>query len=353
MVRSRLNDDIKQAICKLNYLGMTVGEVLCSYHHAFSLEEVATLNAWEQCALLDVGTALAALFKWRASAVHQEMQQLFKMAASGSRTGDVGAQGTALLCPSTGNVQAATDIEECAPGLSSKANFLAQDFLAQDFLAQDFLAKETDVTKRIQDLKNALSMNLISEECVDKVLHALWESRELATASTCCAATAVMEMEAMAMPPPPAAISRSGRRTCRNRNFAAAAADPSADEAQESPSKEHLAARAAKRFVRDVFLWRTAGELGGFDSRLAMDELIRKYRFSDKSKAQVLNGFTSLSSSMNIKLQQCKKNLKNAEVPSVAFSDLTGPEPVAPPVGLPPGLDLPACCTAVAAAVPA
>ena len=337
MVRSLLNDDIKQAICKLDYLGMTVGEALCHYHNAFSLKEVATLNTSEQHTLFVLGTALAALFKWRESAVHQELLQLFEIAASGSCAGDVGAHGTARLCPSTG-VQAATDSKECPPGLSSKANFLASKEPHWELLCMR--GADTAITRRLEDLGTALSKNLISEEAVDKVLRALLESQQLAAASTCCAATAVMEMDGMVVPPGPpketkpnAHLRRIQKRAAQEHaaqnqpqpvlvrpaeqldsEAAAAAADPSAEKPLSPEELEnHLAAKAAKRVVRDVFLWRVAGELSGFDSRHRLDAIMEKYRLSVDAKAQLLTGFTNLCSTMGIKPQQTKKGPKKVE----------------------------------------
>lgn len=301
MVRQCLNKDLKQEIGKLEYLAMSVGEVLCRFYDACSLEEVASLNLSEQNALLDVATAMAALFKWRELAVHQEMRQLFLSAAKGSCAGDVSDQRNALSCGHL-NASEADALDDVTKKHASGHSVGAQgNFPAKgphwDLLC--FRNTDTEVKQRMVGLRSAMNEKLISEECVDKVLYALWESRALATASTCSAAAAVAQMDNMDMA---TATRQAAKQT--DSEAGAAAAVP-----RKIPASLHEVAKAAKKAVRDVFLWRAAGEISGFDSRCAFDVILERYKFSTDARAQLGTGFTQY---LGIKTHKPKRIRKQA-----------------------------------------
>lgn len=347
MTRRCLNDDLKKAIDKLDYLSMSVGEALCRYFQADSLTEVATLNWSEQNALLNVGTAVASLFNWRESAVHQEMRQLFMLAANGSCAGNF----SDLDASKADALDDTTEKHASRHPSSAKGNAHAKG--PHWNLVS---ARETDpaVKRQMTALESAMNYKLISEKCVDKVLYALWESHQLAIASTSSAAVAVAEMDKVFMPSalgdskqaaqdlpsafvcglpveltdseaaaPAAGFGRKNQRpVCGlpveqmdSESAAAAAAGPSRKQ-RALPSL--LVAKAAKRAVRDVFLWTAAGEMGGFDSRDAFDIILGRCKFSIETRAQLGNGLKHNSGSLGIKTFKPKRNRKQAEEPDVA-----------------------------------
>jgi len=376
MVRWCLNDDLKQAIGKLDYLGMSVGEALCYYHHVHSLKDMTTLNWSEQNALLDVGTAVAALFKWRESAVHQEMRQLFGLAAKGLGASIIGAQGNAGSYGPPGEVDDPADTREkddLGPFVNAQGNVPAKGPHWELLQLRD---TDPVTSRHMMRLGTAIERNVLAESFVDKVLQVIWESREVAKASTDLAAAALIMMESIQMPKADGAVadadaevgSKPNKRTRARRKPAAhhrqgllGLPGDQTDSEAPGPSQQHpgpshqlpgraaagrssstgasaaagpsnqlpepgsklqkpsllQVAKAAKMVVRDVFLWRAAGEMNGFGSRPAFDKIIERFSFITDTRSQVTNGFRRQSENMGIKMQKPKRKPHQADEPQL------------------------------------
>ena len=191
-MRRVLSADLKQAISKLDYLGMSVGEALCHFHNVHSLEEMSTLLEKERATLVEVVTGVASLLNWRTKAVTDELHALATDSVPGKIASQHNAYDVSAACPGDGEADAQGP-SNARDSLSANGNFLRT---GAHWRLLDVQENATEVIRNMAHVRTALAEGLISEDCIDSVLFALWESRQLAG----CAARAVLAMENIGIP---------------------------------------------------------------------------------------------------------------------------------------------------------
>ena len=271
--RPCLSDDLKQAINELDYLSMSVAEAMCDFYRMNTLQEVEA----EQRKLLDIGAAVSLLLNWRCKAVDADVRRLFEMAdhacignnsvpgnTSSHTIVDYGGLGT------TANIAAALPGEGC------------------HWKLLDVVNAHTAVMQNMVHVNTTFTSGLISVDCLDNVLLALWNSQKLAAASTHLAAQAVLALEDIEI------TDAVQRPNIKNRTTHCDSDRPArtADDPEDPPKAEAM--KAAKKTIRDMFLWRAGSEMFGLESRIAVDQIMKREGLSQLSISQLVNGASHL-----------------------------------------------------------
>jgi hypothetical protein len=346
-MRSCLSGDLNEAIRKLDYLGMSVGEALCLYHNVHSLQEVATLDEKEQDTMFDVVAAVAGLLHWRKAALRDEMHRLFASAkvCAVDTTAQCDIPSLHTLANATSGVMEHAHVAEGQVGAHGMIHPLDSLSVNDDVLGphwQQLEVHETDtaVIKSIAHVKAAFDLDLIAGDILNMVLLALWESSCLAAASTDCAAKALLVMQGV---PIPESVKYPKTQGYKNKKKKSATNLPvqipdnqveqHARHHKETESPAAAAVKAAKKALRDMFKWRAFGEMCGMDSKASFTQIVKRQPLDVNTMAQLGNGFRHTRKSRNM------AKLKETDG-SGEFEKCLGFESSSTACGAPPGLEL-------------
>jgi hypothetical protein len=285
----------------LDFLGMSVGEALCLYHNVHSLQELATMDEEEQRTLSDVAAAVGRIFHWPKSALRDEMHRLFD-AAKVHAVGSIAQCNISVL--DTLTTSATTDLanKNCptegaagADGNIGTWDILSAQGNIQEPMKLEVQETDTTVMKNTVRFTDAFDLGLITEDILNIVLRALCESRDLAAASTDCAAKALLALEGIPIPDAVKHQRASGTRkkgaTDRPAQIPGNLVVQHDQHHKVTDAPTAAAVKAAKKVIRDVFKWRAFGEMCGMDSKAAFVKIVSRHNFNSVTYAQLGNGF--------------------------------------------------------------